>query len=78
MFNVTMWCVRVTFIPSQLSNQSYGVSFNIVDKKKRYLGLHVKFPIFMPNFNQIRDFSTYFNVSPQYQISLKSVQWEPR
>ena len=73
-----MWCVRVTFIPPRLSKQPDGVSFNIVDKKKRYLGLHVKFPIFMPDFNQIWDFSTYFHVSPQHQISLKSVQWEPR
>lgn len=32
----------------------------------------------VPNFNQIWNFSTDFHERSQYQISRKSVQWEPR
>jgi len=40
-----------------------------------YLGLQVKCPVFLPDFNQIWT-STDFRECPQYQISRKSVQWE--
>jgi hypothetical protein len=48
--------------------------FNIAVNNKTYLGLHVKHSIFLPDFNQIWNFSTYFHVSPQYHMSPKSVQ----
>jgi len=32
----------------------------------------------LSDFNQIWFFKTDFHKSPQYQISMKSVQWEPR
>jgi len=41
-----------------------------------YPGLHVKCPTFCP-FLTKADFLTNFNKSLQYQISLKSFQWEP-
>ena len=34
-------------------------------------------PYFLPDFNQLWIFSTDFHTSSPYQISLKSVQWEP-
>ena len=39
---------------------------------------HVWCSIFFPDFNQIWSFSVHFNSSPQYQVSPKSVQWQPR
>jgi hypothetical protein len=45
---------------------------------KPQLVLYVKCPIFWPDFNEIWNFSTKFHESLQYQISRKSVQWEPR
>ena len=42
------------------------------------LGLHVMCPILLSDFNQIWSFSTHFHKSPQYKISRKSVQLEPR
>jgi hypothetical protein len=47
-------------------------------KSKMYIGLHVKWPKFFPDFNQIWNLYTDFHRNPQYQISRKSAQWEPR
>jgi len=41
--------------------------------------VHVKGPVFFIfYFNQIWSPSTHFQRSPIYQISRKSIQWEPR
>jgi hypothetical protein len=37
---------------------------NVAGKNRKYLGLHVRCPIFLPNFNQICIFSTDFYKSP--------------
>ena len=50
--------------------------FNVAGNDQTYLDLQVKCPIFLPDFNQIWT-STDFRESPQYQISRKSLQWEP-
>ena len=42
-----------------------------------YTGLHVKCPLFLSDFNQIRIFSTDFRRVLKYQTSWKSVHWEP-
>jgi len=42
-----------------------------------HIGLHVKYTLFSPDFNEIGITSTDFLKTFKYNISLKSVQWEP-
>jgi hypothetical protein len=51
--------------------------FNVAGNDQMYLVLQVKYPIFLPDFNQIWTSSTDFRGRPQYQISRKTVPWEP-
>lgn len=49
----------------------------VAGNNKIYSDLHVKWPIFLLNFNQIWTSWTDFHESPQYKILRESVQWEP-
>jgi hypothetical protein len=42
--------------------------------KKMYIGLHVKYPLFTSDFNEIWILSTIFRIIFKYKISRKSVQ----
>jgi hypothetical protein len=42
-----------------------------------YIGLHVKYPLFLSDFNETSHISKDFRKSLKYQISRKSVQYEP-
>ena len=41
-----------------------------------YKGLHVKYPLFLSDFNKTGNFSKDFPNILKYQISWKTVQWE--
>jgi len=40
------------------------------------MGVLVKYPLFLSDFNHIRIFTTDFRKTFKYQISWKSVQWK--
>ncbi len=42
-----------------------------------YIGLHVKYPLFLSHLNEIWILLTYFSKILKHQISWKSVRWEP-
>ena len=42
-----------------------------------YIGLQLKYPLFLSDFNEILIFSIYFLKILKYQISWKSFRWEP-
>ena len=50
----------------------------VTGNNKKNAGLHVKCPIVLYDFNQIWISSKDFHKSPQYQVSRKSVRWDPR
>jgi len=43
-----------------------------------YLRFHLKCPLILLDINKIWIFYTDFHKNPHYQISRKSIQWEPR
>jgi hypothetical protein len=58
------------------SQRAHCRQFNAVNNNGTFLGFRVKCPVISLDFNRISNFSTYFLISHQYQISSKCVQWE--
>jgi len=69
MYNVSVSRVGVRFVPTRLSGlldtilieDSAFVAIKVTDNNKRYLGLRVTGPIFLPDLNQISGFSNRFS-----------------
>jgi hypothetical protein len=51
----------------------YGFIY-VADNNNTYLGLHVKCPIVVSDFNRLWSFSTHFGKGHQYKISQKYIQ----
>jgi hypothetical protein len=44
--------------------------------KHTYIGLYLKYPLFLSNFIEMWNFATDVHKTPEYQISWKSVTWK--
>jgi hypothetical protein len=50
---------------------------NLRDMIEMYIGLHVKYPLFLSDFNETWIFSADFRKNPKHQIPCKPVPWKP-
>jgi hypothetical protein len=42
-----------------------------------FIGFHVKYPLYLSDYNETLNFLARFSIILKYQISWKSVQWQP-
>lgn len=70
-----VYCMGWPRLPSQCA-----VFTEIGDTRyslKTHLGLHIKCPLFMPDFNKNSSMLTDFSKHSQYKLSRKYIQWKP-
>ena len=69
---------RVFLFSLQLSSEMFLILGRINrDIIIKYESLHVKYPLFLSDFNETFIYSTDFRKTPNYKISTKSVMWDP-
>ena len=69
-------CVLISFITFVWNISHYVKNWARYDQKI-YIGLHVKFPLLLSIFSETLKFLTEFREIIKYQISWKTVLWEP-
>jgi len=60
-----------------LSETFHILRINERDKIKKYIGLNVKYLLFLSEFNKASIFFTDFGKIHKYQVSWNSAQWKP-
>jgi len=76
-FRKIYWTQNVFWIPLQLLSETFLILRKTEqDMMKKSSGFHVKYPLFLPDFNKTWIFWTVFREMFKYQILWKSVQWE--
>jgi hypothetical protein len=72
------WTPNVCFIFSTfVRNTSHSKDEYSEILSSMYIGLHVKYPLFLSGFNETRIVLRVFRKIITYDISWKSVQWKP-
>jgi hypothetical protein len=74
--------IKNLMVPCKCNNglavHCYWVTIYVISYYYMSIGLYVKCPVFLSEFNQIWSFSTGFLKSLKYQVWLKSVQLDQR
>ena len=71
---------RVFWFSLQLLSETFIILRTIqpdITTNVQHTGVHVKYRLYLSDFNKTYIFSTIFRKILKYQISWKSVQWEP-
>jgi len=72
------WTKHVFWFSIQLLSETFLILGRIQrDMIEMCIGLHVKYPIFLSDFNKNRIFLRDFQKITKYQILRKSLQWKP-
>ena len=74
-FEKSYWTQNVFWFSPQLLSETFLIPRR--NERDMIKMSSCKVPLILPDFNEIWIFATDFRETPKYQISWKSVQWEP-
>jgi hypothetical protein len=75
----TLWSInRVLAFRYRVCPKHFSLWYELSEIwSKMHIGLHVKYPLFLSDFNDPWIFSTHLKKLFKHQISCKSIYWEP-